>query len=428
MRRQIGSLHSIAMLLVVGSLSGVLSACGGGSDGGPPSSSPPAIPQDVAKALDDAIDADPASTAPDLLNADGSGTPADNTMLEEMADATRATIRHWDDTVYVRTIDEDTTHTFVIYNNKEAAKDTPFSDVYPFDYDADNDAENDSLIVDMDNVGTITSVDNFPITGTRTEVQYSDGEVLAGMFSEAPGTYTCVSACNLAADSIGSFSAIGGNWYFTPDNESYLVPVPDSDYVHFGYWMNESEENGAPVIMVAAIAGGTVESPIGTVQALEGKATYEGSATGVYVKRRVSPDNEVDNRRGGQFTADATLTATFGGGSVPADDHYSIVGSIEDFRDKRGRSIDSSWSLDLGAASFDSQQSGALTGTNSNVFSGATEGDQGLTGAWNGRFFGPNDDAMPGNQPTFPSGVAGTFSGHFTNGDVLGAFGAEIVN
>ena len=432
MRRQIGSLHSLAMLLLVGCLSGVLSACGGGSDGGPPSSSPPPIPQDVAKALDVAINADPASTAPDLLNADGSGTPADNTMLEEMADATRATIRHWDDTVYVRTIDEDTTHTFVIYNNKEAAKDTPFSDVYPFDYDADNDAENDSLIVDMDNVGTITSVDNFPITGTRTEVQYSDGEVLAGMFSEAPGTYTCVSACNLAADSIGSFSAIGGNWHFTPDNESYLVPVPDSDYVHFGYWMNESEENGAPVIMVAAIAGGTVESPIGTVQALEGKATYEGSATGVYVKRRVSPDNEVHRRTGGQFTADATLAATFGGGNVPANDHYSIVGSIDNFRDSRGRSIDSSWSLGLGAASFDSQQSGALTGTNSNVFSGATEGDQGLTGAWNGRFFGPvvvdNVAAMPGNQPTFPSGVAGTFSGHFTNGDVLGAFGAEIVN
>ena len=102
MRRQTGSLHSIAMLLVVGSLSGVLSACGGGSDGGPPSSSPPAIPQDVAKALDVAINADPASTAPDLLNADGSGTPVDNSMLEEMADAVRARIDGWDDNVYVR--------------------------------------------------------------------------------------------------------------------------------------------------------------------------------------------------------------------------------------------------------------------------------------------------------------------------------------
>ena len=210
------------------------------------------------------------------------------------------------------------------------------------------------------------------------------------------------------------------------------MPVDDSDYVHFGYWMYESEANGDPIIMVGAIAGGTAESPINTVQTLEGRATYEGSATGVYVKRRVTPDGEVDNRRGGQFTADAMLTATFGGGSVPANDHYSIIGSIDNFRGRNGRSIDSSWSLGLEAALFGSQQSGDLTGTNGNVFSSATEGDQGLTGAWNGRFFGPvvddNNAAMPGNQSTFPSGVAGTFSGHFTNGDVLGAFGAEIVN
>ena len=76
MRRQIGSLHSIAMLLVVGSLSGVLSACGGGSDGGAAvRRRVQRYPQDVAEALDVAIDADPASTAPGLLNADGSGTP-----------------------------------------------------------------------------------------------------------------------------------------------------------------------------------------------------------------------------------------------------------------------------------------------------------------------------------------------------------------
>ncbi len=126
------------------------------------------------------------------------------------------------------------------------------------------------------------------------------------------------------------------------------------------------------------------------------------------------------------------LTATFGGGSVPTNDHYSIIGSIDNFRSRNGRSIDSSWSLDLEAASFDSQQGGDLTGTNGNVFSGATVGDRRLTGAWNGRFFGPvvvdNDDAMRGNQSTFPSGVAGTFSGHFTNGAVLGAFGAEIAD
>ena len=428
MRRQIGSLHSIAMLLVVGSLSGVLSACGGGSDGGPPSSSRPAIPQDVAEALDEAIDvaidADPASTAPDLLNADGSGTPVDNTMLEEMADPVGTQIDGWDDNVYVRMNEADSTDTFIIYSNKDEPTPTPFHMVH-----LDN---NDSLILDTSNVGSVSGVAEFPSAVNQVDVPFMDGAEFTGMFHGAPGTYTCVSMCSLSTDVDGALVEVGGEWRFAPDDNEFLVPVDDSNYVHFGHWMHESEANGDPIIMVGAIAGGTAESPINTVQTLEGRATYEGSATGVYVKRRVTPDGEVDNRRGGQFTADAMFTATFGGGNVPANDHYSIIGSIDNFRGRNGRSIDSSWSLDLEAALFGRQQSGALTGTNSNVFSGATEGDRGLTGAWNGRFFGPvvvdNDDAMPGNQSTFPSGVAGTFSGHFTNGDVLGALGAEIAD
>ena len=421
MRRKIGPLHSFSMLLMAGSLLGGLSACGGGSDDGPTTTSLPAIPQDVAEALDDAINADPASTAPDLLDANGSGTPADNTMLEEMTDATRARIVDWDDNVYVREIGEDETDTFVIYSNKDEPEPSPFNMVYPLDSD-------DSLVVNTANVELVSGVTDFPSAVNQTEVPFMDDAEFSGMFHGAPGTYTCVSMCELSTDVNGALAEVGGVWRFAPDDNEFLVPVDDSDYVHFGYWMHQSEANDDPIIMVGAIAGGTAESPINTVQELEGRATYEGSATGVYVKRRVTPDGQVDNRRGGQFTADAMLTATFGGGNVPANDHYSIVGSIDNFRDSRGRSVDSSWTVELEAAPFGSLQSGALTGTNSNVFSGATEGDQGLTGAWNGRFFGPNDDAMPGNQPTFPSGVAGTFSGHFTNGDVLGAFGAEIAD
>ena len=119
------------------------------------------------------------------------------------------------------------------------------------------------------------------------------------------------------------------------------------------------------------------------------------------------------------------LTATFGGGSVPANDHYSIKGMIKDFMDPRGRPIDSSWNVDLEAALFGSQQ-GA-------TFAGLTEGDEeAMAGTWNGRFFGPavvdSDAAMPGNQSTFPSAVAGTFDGQFTNGAVIGSFGAEYVD
>lgn len=409
MRPYVTSLRSVTTVLLAGGVAGGLAACGGGSGGG---SSPPPMPVLSGEALDAAITADPPSTAPDLLSADGSGTPAENSMLEEMADAARATIDGWADTVYERTSESDATDTLLIYGNQEAPKDTPFTDVYPFDNDADNDMVNDSLTVGTNDVERITSVTDFPSAGTQTTVQYSDDEALTGTFADVAGTYTCVSGCSLTGESDGSFVAIGGTWYFTPDNETDPVPVPDSDYVHFGYWMNESEVNDQPVIVAAAFAGGTVESAISTVQSLEGQATYSGAATGLYVIRTFTLDGEIQNRAGGQFTADATLSAYFGGGNVAVNKQYSIVGTITDFVDQRGSPIDSSWSVELGAVRFGSQQGDTL--------GGATEGDQGLMGAWDGQFFGPV--AVPS---TLPSGVAGTFDAEFTNGTVLGSFGAE---
>jgi len=231
MRPQVTSLRSVAVLFMACGFAGGLSACGGDSDDGP--SATPQMHVVSGEALDMAITADPASTAPDLLSADGSGTPADNTMLEEAADA--ATIEGWDRNVYERTTASDSTDTFVIYSNKGEPTPTAFSDVYPFDHDADSDAANDSLIVDMNNVGSITGVTGFPNAGTRVEVQYSDDEALAGTFAEVSGTYTCVSGCSLSGESDGRFDAIGGTWYFTPVNERDPVDVPDSDFVHFGY-------------------------------------------------------------------------------------------------------------------------------------------------------------------------------------------------
>ena len=431
MRRQFGFVHSFAMLLMAAGLFGGLSACDGGSDEAPQSSSPPPMSENLADALEAAINATPASTAPDLLSADGSGRPADASNLEEAADAVRR-IAGWGNNVYARMNEADRTagmpassDTFVLYDNKGAPTPTPFKVVHALDND-------DSLIVDTSNVRFVSGVAAFPSAVNQVNVPFMDEAEFSGMFHSAPGTYVCVSMCTLSTNLDGELVAAGGEWRFTPDDDEFLVPVEDNDYVHFGYWTNEFEEGGDRTILVAPVAGGTAESAIGTAQGLQGSASYRGAATGVYVRRTYTPDGEVDNRRGGQFTADATLTASFGGGSVPANDHYSVAGSIDNFRDGNGRYIDSSWSVDLEGAPFGSQNSGALTGTNGNVFSGATEGDRGLTGAWSGRLLGPvvvdNDDATPGNQPTYPSGVAGTFSGYFTNGDVLGAFGAAIAD
>ena len=418
MTRGIGSLRSATVLLMAGGLAGGLAACGGGSGGGSSSGNMPVLD---GPALDMAITADPASTAPDLLSADGSGTPADNTMLEEMADADIATIEGWDPIVYERTTASDSTDTFVIYSNKGEPTPTAFHMVHPLDSDG-------ALVLDNSNLGLVSGVAEFPSAVNQAGVPFMDGAEFTGMFDGAPGTYTCVSMCELSTNLDADLVAVVGDWQFAPDDDEFLVPVDDSDFVHFGYWQNETEVAGDSTYMVAPSAGGTVESAIGTVQMLEGRATYTGAATGLYVTRTYSLDGEVVSRTGGQFTADAMLTATFGGGGVPALSHYSIVGSIKDFVDRGGRatdSIDSSWSVELKAARFGSQRSGDLTGTNGNVFGNATEGDQDMMGGWSGRFFGTIDDTTSGNQSTLPSAVAGTFDAQFTNGVVIGSFGAE---
>ena len=250
------------------------------------------MPTISGDALDPAINADPPSTAPDLLSADGSGTPTGNSMLEEMADAARANINGWADNVYVRTIESDSTDTFVIYSNRGEPTPTPFHMVHALDTDG-------SLFVGTSDVGLISGVAEFPSAVNQVDVPFMDDDVFMGMFHGAPGTYTCVSMCTLSTNVNGELVAVGGEWRFAPDDGEDLVSVPDSDYIHFGYWMNEPEENGQSVIEVAAIAGGTAESAIGTVQGLEGLATYSGPATGLYVVRTYTLDGEVENRTGG---------------------------------------------------------------------------------------------------------------------------------
>ena len=155
-------------------------------------------------------------------------------------------------------------------------------------YQLDN---NDSMVVNTANVGKVSGAEEFPSAPNQKGLPFDDGDPFAGMFDDAPGTYTCVSMCTLSTNLDGELDEVGGVWHFRrPTIQSSWSRCRTPTNVYFGYWMKESEENNAPVIMVAAVAGGTVESPIGTVQALEGLATYEGSATGVYVKRRVSPD------------------------------------------------------------------------------------------------------------------------------------------
>ena len=222
---------------------------------------------------------------------------------------------------------------------------------------------------------------------------------------------------------------LGPNWTFTPATlaagaPAHMVAVADTDYLHFGYWLNTSEnDDGETVYEIAAITGGTVLSDLSIVRTLMGSAKYAGPATGLYVKKTPAEDGRsLVPTSSGQFTAQAALTAYFIGDDVTATNSNSIDGMITNFMNGDGY-IDPTWSVTLKQAKYD----GATTLTDGR-FTGVTEGDKGMEGTWGGKFFGDVTLGVPDEDPTvYPSGVAGDFNGHFSNGHVLGAFGADYV-
>ena len=385
----------------------------------------PNHPDDVA--LDDVIGMGlNQSMAPGL---DASGAPRDGSGFQEMTGADAADINDWDYTVYgldtlASGMTAVSTERLRIYRNTDYETDTPFSDVYPLDFDIDSDTRNDSL--------DVASFNPSLIDGSSLLTTWSADETRPGTFDGASGMYTCESSCTLTFDANGNTIALSGAMYFTPDVGA-TVPAPDPDYLYFGYWLRESTDSaGDPDFDTAAVYGGEEASVFDDVQQLWGKATYNGAATGLYLRRWTDNDGDVVRRRIGQFRADATLEANFGGPTVAEIDHFSISGTISNFMDG-DRAVDADWRLELGRADF-----GAGSSAANGIFYGPTQDvdadDDPIKktagmGGWEGQFFGEvdvdTDSTVDGNQSELPSGVVGAFDGQFGNGVVIGAFGAE---
>ena len=102
----------------------------------------------------------------------------------------------------------------------------------------------------------------------------------------------------------------------------------------------------------------------------------------------------------GQFTAQVTLTANFGGGS----DQPRISSTISDFRDVNGNAIDPAWEVSLGGG-----------GAEGGVAMGSTNGG----GSWKTEFHGST------SATEVPGSIVGTFDAHFANGHVGGALAAH---
>ena len=312
-------------------------------------------------------------------------------------------------------------------------------------------AKGNKLVYDNDTSGdTGNDAPDFPTLGIGSEIVLAgsmktsyasndgndevDAESVMGTYNGIPGTFTCADGtCTVTFVSdpgpgvdAGTVQTLGNaGWAFESAENHESVADQQSDYLYFGYWLRMANDDGE--YGFATFAGGGDEFSTGDTPLtdLEGRATYNGAAGGKYVTKELAlVDGVVDtaSASGGYFTATAMLTATFGGGAIPTNDHNKITGTISNFKD--GVTGD-----DLG---FTVNLSAGIVGTGIDmpVVTAAHGSLPNTGGTWDATFFGPNgeDDSDTADvneeNTTLPTGIAGNFDAHFADGDVVGSYAA----
>ena len=302
-----------------------------------------------------------------------------------------------------------------------------------------------------------------PTTGSvsnliRTQAQITAGNTAIirrpGSFYGVSGTYVCPASivCTVTRTAGDQVTITGLNFEPTGAVAELMAKYadPDTDYTYFGYWMDSATQrdgtvehdietfHGGAGNLSGTAAAGNADGTTPNLSEVEGTAKYYGAAAGVYVKKDGAGDSLVVTD--GTFTADAMLTARFGGPAIAADDAFEVEGTISGFMDG---STDLGFAdLELNKAPIDQTTDTAdPPATVAGRFSGETDGG-GTSGNWSGQFFGnaglggadgttdtgvDPDDTGPRTVAfdNHPTDVSGEFNGHFTNGHVAGAFGAE---
>ena len=260
----------------------------------------------------------------------------------------------------------------------------------------------------------IVSVGEFSDGGTSFQgtFKHTDADIPA-----IKGTFTCAdSPCSLvytgSGDDVMVTTATGYTFSGRREGVTAVEAAAKADYLLFGVWLDETDA-GADTF--GAIATGGQPFTANNVQALEGKATYRGSAVGAHHKTGSGVSS---------FDGDANLTADF----KDADTAGTIEGTIDNISVGGGDPMEEPIHL---------VKTDLTNGANANTFDGrAVMGQQlgpGLmthtfNGTWSGGFFGNGEKTTD-----HPGSVAGTFGVTGTTGtgdDVVtesyvGAFGAH---
>ena len=350
-------------------------------------------------------------SAVEVTVADGA-LPADNDPMYEQA----ATFG--DGQMLVRNIGTDR-KIIVVHSDIEVDDQEAFSSIYTLTVDRDTDttANDTYAVLDTDN-GKIAS-SRFPSGAStqRTYVQYDADTTtgrasqFSGTFDGADGTFRCVASggCTVSTDAMGDFNALTANeWEFTPDRGA-TVDVADSDYLTYGFWLDTTTKDGeiASYDTVQTFARSSLPDATGALGDVEGTATYEGGAAGVYVHEAKNDDGTVNLATSGRFTADVSLKAYFDSSTLRNEN--TIEGTISNFDLDGGPA--NSWNVNVSAG---------IT-SDFALENGVASGMTGDDGSLSGQFHSPADRVAA----DAPGVLVGEFNSNFVNGTAAGAFGAR---
>ncbi len=260
-----------------------------------------------------------------------------------------------------------------------------------------------------------------------------------------PGTYFCQgSDCAVkAVTGKAAMRELVGSWYFTPANPEtwYLATdttgtsyTPEMTFVRFGHWLSTNSENANNTDIntfaytsartgVSAYDLNTVNTATGAILT-DTSATYAGKAAGMSHRQTFGTDGVVvaGSRQSGAFTADVSLTATFG---PEADNAVTLGGTINNFMSDNADAVDSTWSVQL--------QSRGFQGGNFGDGAGRTVAS-GQDGTWSAQAYGsgtmtkvdgegvPNTTTGIDTLSVRPTGIFGGFNANFSNGAAAGAY------
>ena len=182
----------------------------------------------------------------------------------------------------------------------------------------------------------------------------------------------------------------------------------ENDYIAGGIWVFIPTDEDNEEVSFGVFADGAAPVADG-IEELEGTATYEGSAFGLYSH----------GRRSEAFEAAVELMADFDAVDAQSATVGNIGGRIYDFM-VDGDELEENLELTLSTVLLNDM----------NHFSGDTDmtyNDESFTGTWAGRFYNDPDDQATG-VGDHPEAVAGTFGA--INGDedesFIGVFGAQL--